>query len=187
MSAARKLEYFAETIEREVDLRKRRAKHRLASEISQAHAKTVEAAAEKITARVEAARRDLKREANKKIAAATAEAKAKFFAKRKILKLQLLDEVLSELIAFARSEEYVKFLIKKILAAKADFPDETPVVKIGRNDTRAIFSIAQATGISPEISESDYIGGFIIESGDGKIRADYTFRTRLSETEKWLM
>jgi predicted house-cleaning noncanonical NTP pyrophosphatase (MazG superfamily) len=149
-----KLEYFAEAINREISARKIRAKHQLANDLSQHAAAEISAAENRVNDEIEKARRKIARDTNKKIAAATAREKATHFATRDSRQAQLLEAVAQDLREFVNSDEYENYLAEQIEAAKAKFPFAAEVIR------------------DPE-------GGFILQSENGKIRADHTFRTRL--------
>jgi len=182
MTMEGKLKYFEEVIAREVEARKRRAKHQLANDLSKSAAVAIEAAEDKVNSRVEAARRDLMRKANKKIATATAEAKAAYITSRNIQQSKLLDDVLEKLKLFTQSAEYESYLIERINSVKA--MQEFTVVKLRPKDIFFAEAIQKATGLMPLAGENDYIGGFILHSENGKVQADYTFKERISQFEK---
>lgn len=171
----KKLQYFEEVVSREVELRKRRAKHRLAKDLSKECAAEIEAAQERVDLRVNTARNNLTRKSNSENAVALRDAKAAHFSLRKSFQSQILDDVREELISFANSSKYDDYLLPRIERVKADFA----VVKLRPEDMRLAEKIRDTTGLTPVEGDSDYLGGFILQSENGKIRADYTFRTRL--------
>lgn len=171
----KKLEYFAEVVEREVEARKRRAKHQLANDLGKKAAAAVSEAEREVNARVEAARREMNRNANRKIAAVTTEAKAAFNAVRNSHQAKLLAEVAEELTAFTKSAEYESYLIEKIAASKGEFT----IAKLTPQDMQHAEKIHQNTGITAVTGETDYIGGFILLTENKKIQSDHTFKHRL--------
>ena len=170
-----KAEYFAEVIAREIEQRRRRAKHQLANDLSAAHAAEIEAAQERVNLRVSAARKSLARQTNRETAFAIHSAKAAFATLRRSLQAKLLDDVHGELIAFAKSPKYEDFLLTKIGLLKGDFS----VVLLRPEDMHFAEKIREATDLTPREGESGFIGGFILQSEDGRLRADHTFRVRL--------
>jgi vacuolar-type H+-ATPase subunit E/Vma4 len=175
MSAERKLEYFTEVISREVELKKRRAKHQLANDISKNIAGVISSTEEKINAREQAKRRELTRKANKEIALATNRAKAKFNSFQNSLHKKIYFEILEELKLFTQSPKYEQYLIERMNEKKSNFS----VVKLCQRDMHFAAAIQKATGLTPEAVEDDYIGGFILQSG--RMLADYTFITRVKK------
>jgi vacuolar-type H+-ATPase subunit E/Vma4 len=175
----KKLEYFAQIIEREVELKKQRAKHRLANDLGEKAAEEIKKAEKIIYTYTEEKKRDLKRRANKKIAAATAEAKAAFNETRTMLNAKMLDGVSEKLKEFTQSAEYEIYLTERIRAARAVQGFHAGVVKLRPEDMRFAQAIHQATGLTPVTGENDYAGGFILQSKNEKIKADYTFKTQL--------
>jgi len=156
-----KLEFFEAVIKREVEARKTRAKHQLAVELSEATAAGVEAAQEQACHRVETARREQEREANIKIAAATADAKREYNAARAAFFAEIVGEVRRDLVEFMRSEEYEGYLQERIAEVKA-------MKLAGTSKAEAV--------ASPE-------GGFVLQSKNGRMRGDYTFATRLEDLQ----
>ncbi|MCL2224601.1 MAG: V-type ATP synthase subunit E [Defluviitaleaceae bacterium] len=179
---AAKVAYFAGSIEREVAARKQRTKHQLALDLGKKAAEKIEAAEKKSTAQIEATRREINRDTNEKLSAATKRAKAAYFATRNSLQAQLLEDVAQDLGAFANSPEYENYLAERITKAKAKFPSAT-AVKLRPQDMHFSQKIQDVTALTPLPlpAETNCIGGFILQNENGKIRADYTFETRLSE------
>ncbi|MCL2578373.1 MAG: V-type ATP synthase subunit E family protein [Defluviitaleaceae bacterium] len=178
----RKIAYFAEIIGREVTAKKRRAKHQLANDLSKDAAKAIEAAIKKVDSQVAATRRQISRNENKKISEAITHEKASYFAMRNSHHAKLLDEVTEDLKLFTTSAEYESYLTERINEAKSKH-SFAAAVKIRPEDMFFKQKIEEATGLKPLPGESDYIGGFILQNENGKISADYTFRTRLKEVE----
>ncbi|MCL1845309.1 MAG: hypothetical protein FWF77_05345 [Defluviitaleaceae bacterium] len=170
-----KSEYFEEIIAREVEARRRRVKHQLANDLSKSHAAEIEAAQKRVNLRVDTARKNFSRKANRDTAVAVRCEKSAHSILRNSLQAKLLDDVYKELVTFANSPKYEEFLLTKINLLRGEFS----VVLLRPEDMRFAEKIREATGLAPKEGESDYIGGFILQSGDGKIRADFTFKLRL--------
>lgn len=172
----KKLQYFTDAINREIQTKRKHARHQVANDLSNQTASALEAAENRAEFQREATRRKLWRESNKKIASATAEARANLAAKRESLKNQLLNEAAKDLRAFAEnSPEYETYLIERITQAQEWRSFSS--VKLRPQDMHYAEAIRQATGFSPEEGEADYIGGFVLQSATS--RADYTFKARL--------
>ncbi|MCL2215695.1 MAG: hypothetical protein FWB91_01615 [Defluviitaleaceae bacterium] len=178
MNTEKKLQYFTEAIAREVEARQRRARHQAANDLSEETASALESAESRAHFQLEATRRKLLREANKKIAAATTGARANFAAKRKSLFERLTAEAAEELESFTRSPEYEDYLIKSIAQAQEErgFADGA-LLKLHPRDMHFAEKIRQTTGLNATEGDENYIGGFVLESAAS--RADYTFKTRL--------
>ena len=177
--AEKKVEYFAEAITREVAARKLRARHTTANDLNKSVAKEIEAAEDEVNSRVEAARRELVRVANKKVADATATAKGEYIELRDSLRRGLLDDVTQDLRAFTRSDEYEVYLIERIRLEKVR--SNLTVVKLHFDDMRFVENIRQATGLTIVECIGDFIGGFVMQSENGKVSADFTFKARLEK------
>jgi vacuolar-type H+-ATPase subunit E/Vma4 len=177
---AEKLEYFAEAIGREVEARKRRAKHQLANDLGKAAAAEIGAAEEKMQKQLEKTRREAQRESNKKIAAETARAKAAYFAAQESQRAELRREVAQELTAFANSTDYESYLIERILAAKSKH-SFFAAVRLCSQGLQFAEKITQATGLATQPANPDCIGGFVLQNENGTIQLDCTFKTRLKE------
>ncbi|MCL1842451.1 MAG: hypothetical protein FWF79_01425 [Defluviitaleaceae bacterium] len=175
-AAERKLEYFAEVIAREVEARKRRAKHQTANDLSKKTAAALVAAEDRINAATEAARRDILRKSNAKVAAATAQAKAEFLSARDTARARMYEELANELKAFTRCAEYENYLIERINYVKTLAFD---IVKLCPSDSHHAEAVAKATGLTIAENRDEFMGGFILQSKNGKILADHSFQTRL--------
>jgi len=173
MSAA-KLDYFAEAVSREVESKRRRAKHQAACDLSKKTAAAIESAQEKTNLRAEKIRRELIREANKKISAATTEAKAKYIASQNFLHVEMKKNIARELKFFAQKNEYEIYLIERIIALRENFS----TVILRPEDMKFAQTIEQFTGLVAE-EGSNFLGGFILQSENKKIILDCTFETRL--------
>ncbi|MCL1883366.1 MAG: hypothetical protein FWF81_06425 [Defluviitaleaceae bacterium] len=173
----RKLEYFAEAIEREVESRKRREKHQIANDLSRKTADAIKREEEKMDFVIETARRDVMRKSNKKIALATAKAKAAFITKQNELHAEILNDVNGDLIAFTQSEKYKDYLIEKINATKTSH--NFSAVKLRPADMEFANEILQKTNLTPVQGNDDYIGGFILQNETAKL--DQTFKFKLQK------
>ncbi|MCL2839187.1 MAG: hypothetical protein FWE05_00305 [Defluviitaleaceae bacterium] len=107
-----KLNYFTEAIAREVEIRKQRKKHQLANDLSAETATALETAENRANFQIEATRQKLKREMNKKTAAAITEARAAFAIKREALANQLISEAKKQLELL--SHDYDPDLLRQI-------------------------------------------------------------------------
>jgi vacuolar-type H+-ATPase subunit E/Vma4 len=175
MMAERKLEYFAEAIEREIEARRRRLLHQIANDLSKETAAEIKAAEERVSSRVKAARRHLMQKANKKIALATAEARAGYITKQNFLHAKILADVTKELISFTQSEKYEGYLIEKINMAKTAHTFST--VKLCPRGTQFSDAIQNKTGLMPVQGKDDFIGGFVLQGN--RVKSDHTFKARL--------
>ncbi|MCL2457186.1 MAG: V-type ATP synthase subunit E [Defluviitaleaceae bacterium] len=169
-----KLEYFAEIISREVETKRRRAKHQAACDLSKKTATEIESAQEKINLRIEKIRGEAVRESNKKISAATAKIKAKYIASQNFLRAELKKNIARDLKIFAQKNEYEIYLIERIIALREGFS----TVILRPEDMKFAQTIAQFTGLSVEEGKN-FSGGFILQNENKKIFLDYTFETRL--------
>ncbi|MCL2357152.1 MAG: V-type ATP synthase subunit E [Defluviitaleaceae bacterium] len=171
----KKSDYFAEVISREIELRRRRAMHQLANDLSKTHAAEIEDAQKRVNLRIEAARKNLLRKSNHETTSAVHQEKSAYFSLRQSLLNSLLTDVRKELEAFAKSPKYENFLLLKINLLKADFA----VVLLRPADMHFAEKIREATGLTPRAGDDEFLGGFILQSENGKIRADHTFNMRL--------
>jgi vacuolar-type H+-ATPase subunit E/Vma4 len=154
---AEKLAYFEEAIEREIKARRLRVQHQAANDLSKKIAAEVEAAQVRVDRQTEEKRQELTREANKKIAAATAREKGEYLTACAAIRSRLVEEVAAELAEFANSDAYEYYLSERIDKVKAALDIGTTKVELCPN------------------------GGFVLVSEDGNARADFTFKTRLAE------
>jgi len=179
MNLEKKFEYFKESINREVEIKRQRLMHQATNDLSIKNSTAIEIAKDKLAKEVESAKRKLNIESNKKIAEATKGAKFNYKKKYDDLKKSLLNEITAELIIFVNSSKYEDYLIDKITR----FNDKNIFTKVilSPNDTKYNEQIKTKTGLEVIEGEPSFIGGFILESEKSKL--DLTFKTKLEKTE----
>jgi len=176
----RKLKYFTDIIQREVEIQKKHATHKIANEISKSVAAALSTAEIKSHIRIESVRREIGRTTNKKIALATAVLKSQYANKRNELVNQLFDAVKIDLLDFTRSTKYTDYILTKINATKKGFS----FVIICPRDMHLAELILKETGLVAENGTTDIVGGFVLVAKNRRVQADYTFKTRLETAKK---
>ena len=176
----RKLEYFTTAILHEANMQKMHAKNESIAK----HNKHIEEALESATRRVNvlqrAGRDEIARAANRQISKAKVQAMTKHVEIRKQQIDRLFVAIQAKLAQFTQEPEYENYLINRINQVRGTFS----IVQLSPHDMRLENAIKTATGLLPEAGSPDYIGGFILLDAARKIRADYTFSTRLAQAKK---
>jgi len=176
---AKKIDYFTETINREVNAKKSKAKHQLANSLSQKVSARISAAEAKLQVQAAAEKRELAHSINRQISQMQFEEKNKFIDMRDRCIAQLFEDVRGDLRYFTQSPEYEPFLVEQINKAKESH--DFAIVQIAPADMHMAEKINSATGLIVEEGDENYIGGFLLLTEDRKIRIDRTFKTRLAE------
>lgn len=174
-----KVAYFEEVVGREVEARVRQETARVESELREREKRELAEAREREGARLAEAVAEMERNANRAVAEATRRAKADYNEARTRFFEEIKGEVISELKAFTQTAEYAGYLKEKIAAAWREGLDR---VVLRPQDKDLAEEIKKSIGnkiSAVEISEEDFLGGFILR-GDKK-QDDHTFITRLGE------
>jgi len=179
-STERKLKYFTEVIQREVETQKKHATHKIANEISNSVATALSTAEIKSHIRIESVRREIGRTTNKKIAMATAVFKSQYVNKRDELVNRLFEDVKIDLLDFTRSTKYSDYILQKINATKKGFS----IVVLCPRDMHLSELILKETGLTTESGKNDIIGGFVLIAKNRRVQVDYTFKTQLEIARK---
>ena len=179
-STEKKIKYFTEVIQREVETQKKHATHKIANEISKSVAAALSTAEIKSHIRIESVRREIGRTANKKITMATAVFKSQYVSKRDELVNHLFEGVKIDLLDFTRSTKYVDYMLQKIHATKKGYS----FVVLCPRDMHLAESILKETGLTAESGKNEAIGGFILITKNRRVQVDYTFKTRLETARR---
>jgi len=175
----KKIDYFTDTIAREVNARKRKTMHQLASKLSGDVSAKLSAAETKLKYKQSTEKRQISQNINKYLAQVAFEEKSKYMNMKNRHISQLFEDVRRDLKSFTQTIEYAESVILHIEQIKQKH--EFTIVQISPADMHLSEKIRTATGLAVEECEADIIGGFIMLTANRKIRADYTFKTRLAE------
>jgi|GEM_PF-1010854 len=175
----KKIDYFTDTIAREVSARKRKQMHQLANNLSKDVSAKISAAETKIKIRLDIAQRQITRDINKHLSQVAFEEKSKYINMKNRYISQLFEDVRRDLNSFTQTLAYADSMIQHIESVKQKHA--FTIVQVMPTDMHLSEKIEAATRLKVEACETDCIGGFIMLTENRKIRADYTFKTRLAE------
>jgi len=178
----RKLTYFANAMQQQLDEKKHQATLAANSENQKSTAATLESTTRRNKIMLTAKRGELQRDANRKIAHAKVKAMAEYVASRKNLIDRLFVEIAAGLASFTQEDGYKSYLIERIEKAKTAYTFS--IVKLSPHDMRLEDAIKTATGLTPETGKDDYIGGFVLLNESRSVMVDHTFKTRLQAAKK---
>jgi len=175
----KKVDYFTKSVTREVNTRKRKAKHQLANRLSAEFSVGISAAEKKVQNFLDEERRQIARYVNRQVSEVQFAERLRYVNKRDACATELFEEVRADLLAFVDSAEYEVYLLEriKIAAQMHDFA----VVRLTPRDMCFAEGIEAAANLTAEEGEADYIGGFVLLTENRKTQADYTFKARLAE------
>ncbi|MCL2404286.1 MAG: V-type proton ATPase subunit E [Defluviitaleaceae bacterium] len=117
MNTEKKLEYFAETIAREIEEKKRKARQQLAAEMNETVSQAVAEAEAKAEQQIHMQRQAINKANNKRITEAKTQARRALTSLREQLAAELFYEIKTEIIAFTNSHDYESYLVSSIKAA----------------------------------------------------------------------
>ena len=173
MTVQQKLDAFAKRIKDNIDTKQRQEAKEIQETILQAvqSAENDARRASNEQLRIEIAK--LERESNKKVYAASTEARQKLFEIKEQLKSELLYELENRLREFVKSHEYKPFLQTGLQSVQTEAFSTVVVMPQDADIT--------LPNLATETSEEDFIGGFKLLSADKRVLADYSLLTKLGE------
>jgi V/A-type H+-transporting ATPase subunit E len=175
MNVEQKLDYFTEVIMGEAAAAKRRAAHEKNARIEASVAAALEEAEARIKERVRARMHEIKKTRYKQIAAATASERISLYQKRQQFVIGLFEEIKERLKTFVASDEYKAYLQNAIHQAAQS--KEFTIVQLTRRDME--MGVALSDGVTVEMVDTDFIGGFILLNESRTKRIDFSFKTRM--------
>jgi len=179
----RKLEYFANAILNEANIQKSREKNEALAKHNRHIEDMLESTARRINVMMRAGQDEIIRSANRQISKAKVHAITQCVEARKQQIDRLFVDIQAKLASFSQEPEYETYMIQRIKQVK-ELNKNFAIIKLSPHDMRLENAIKTATGLAPEAGSHDYIGGFILLDAARKIRADYTFKTRLVQAKK---
>jgi len=180
MNSDKKLEYFTEAIDREVESKKRKARQQMTAqhkdEVSQAATEAKAEANTQNQAQIQAIQKVM----NKRITEATTEARRSLSNLRERLTAQLFDQVKAEIVAYTQSPEYENFLVNSAKAAQSQSRDPYTFIQLTPEDMHLGEAIQKATGLTPEPGDASILGGFKLLTENRGKGAEFTLSARLT-------
>lgn len=180
----RKLHYFANAIMHEANLQKRSMLNEAISHHNWQITEALESTARRVNVMLRASQDEITRDANRQISKAKVQAMAGYVDTRKQQIDRLFVAIQGKLASFTQEPEYETYLINRIKKIREISGGQFSVVKLSPHDMRLENTIKTATGLAPEAGNHDYIGGFILLDHARKLRADFSFKTRLMQAKK---
>lgn len=123
------------------------------------------------------------REINKALSAEHLHIKRKLSKKQQKLKESIFAEVEDMLGAFSKKPEYIDWLEDKVKQSLEIAENDSVQIYLTKKDSEKAEELAKRTGITPLISETDFLGGIRAVIPEKNILIDNTFLTAL-ESEK---
>ena len=181
MNTEKKLEYFTDAITKEVESKKRQARRQMTTEFNTQVSAGVAQAKTEAEARIAAEKQELDKSVNKRLTEAITEGRRALSALREELTAQLFDDIKADVIAFTHTPEYEGFLIDGLQAILGKTKQPYKYIQLNPKDMGLSDKIQNATGLTPEPTETDILGGFRLLSANRDKAADYTFVSSLDE------
>ena len=178
----RKLQYFANTMQHEVETKKLQSKLEASSTQTKSVAAILESTTRHNKVMLQAKRNELQRSANRQIAKAKVHSMTKYVETRKQQIDKLFVDVAAQLAQFTQSDKYEDYLLEQI--KKVMLAYKFAIIQLSPLDMRLEDAVKIATGLTLEIGEHDFIGGFVLLNESRSVRADHTFKTRLLALKK---
>lgn len=123
------------------------------------------------------------REINKALSAEHLHIKRKLSKKQQKLKESIFAEVEDMLGAFSKKPEYIDWLEDKVKQSLEIAENDSVQIYLTKKDSEKAEELAKRTGITPLISETDFLGGIRAVIPEKNILIDNTFLTAF-ESEK---
>ena len=182
MNTEKKLEYFTEAINKEVESKKRNARHEMAASFEAEVSKAVAQTQAETDAQVNAQKQAIKRAGNIRINEAETEARRSLSTLTERLTAQLFDAVKTDIINFTKSPQYETYLIETVRSILTKFPYK--YIQLSSQDTHLEGAIKDATGLTVEFTEECIIGGFRLLSENRSKITEHTIQARLTQARQ---
>jgi len=184
MNIEKKLEYFTAAIDREVESKKRQARKQMAADADKDISAAVAASEAEALAQNQPQIQAIQKAMNKRINEAETEARRSLINLQERLVAQLFDGIKAEVISFTQSPEYESLLISNIQAATAISRHSYTYIQLAPRDMSLAEKIQAATGLTPEVGDDSFIGGFKLQTESRNIIQEHTLSASLTEARK---
>ena len=176
----RKLQYFSKTITQELEVKRQQHSQEATETYAKAAATALESAKRRNKVMLQAQHNELQRQANRKRVQAKVKEIARYVEERQRHIDTLFVDVTALLAGFTQEPGYERYLIERVYEMQALHNNLFTIIKLSPHDMRLEKAIAAATGLIPENSGQDFVGGFILVSSCRRLQKDCTFRTGLA-------
>jgi len=180
MSTEKKLEYFTQAIEKEVEYKKRYSRQQMSAKVNDEVEKAVAEAKAEAKIQIQAQQQAIEKANNKRILEAISKTRRSYITLRERLTANLFDQIKTRVCAFTKSPEYEAYLIKSIQTAKTASKHHYQYVQLTPEDMAHAASIQNATGLTPEPGSADILGGFRLLTPSRGIVSEHTLSAGLT-------
>jgi len=180
MSVEKKLEYFTQAIEKEVEHKKRQARQQMTAEVNEEVQAAVAEAKAEAQIQIQTQLQAIEKANNKQISEAITETRRSYITLRERLTANLFDQVKTHVCDFTKSPEYEAHLVKSIQTAIAKSKHQYQYVQLTPEDMAHAAPIQNATGLTPEPGSTDILGGFRLLTPSRGIVSEHTFSAGLT-------
>ena len=184
MNTEKKLEYFAEAVNKEVESKKRQALSEMSASLDAEVSKMVAQTQAETDAQINAQKQAIKRAGNIRINEAQTEARRSLSTLAERLTAQLFDAVKADLISFTKSKQYETYLIENVKNIQAKSKHPYAFIQLSSQDAYLEAAIKDATGLTPEFTEECIIGGFRLLSENRNKITECTIQSRLTQARQ---
>ena len=182
MNTEKKLEYFTEAINKEVETKKRHAQYEMAAIFDTEVSKAVAQTQAETDAQINAQKQAIKRSGNIRINEAETEARKSLSTLAERLTAQLFDAVKTDIINFTKSPQYETYLIETVQGILFKFPYK--YIQLSSQDAHLETAIKDATGLVVEFTEECILGGFRLLSENRSKITEHTIQSRLTQARQ---
>ena len=184
MNIERKLEFFTNAVNQEVESRKREASHRLTASANGEITTALKNATEEARMQTQAQMQTIEKIMNKRVSTAQAEARRNLVNLRERLTAQFFDKVKEDVIAFTQSDEYKTYIIENVKKVQEASRYPFAFIQLTPTDMHLGEAIQEVTDLTPEEGDANMLGGFkLISQNRGKI-LEATFSSRLTQARQ---
>jgi len=182
MTTEKKLEYFIEAINKEVETKKRHARHQLTASANDEVTQAVTLSSEEANTQTQAQLHAIQKIMNKRITAAKTESRRALATLKERLIAQLFDQIKADVVAFTESPEYEIFLIDNAKASQSRHP--FAFIQLTPKDMHLADAIQKATGLVPEQGDETMLGGFKLLTENLSKGQEHTLSGRITDARQ---
>ncbi|MCL2361387.1 MAG: V-type ATP synthase subunit E [Defluviitaleaceae bacterium] len=187
MSIERKMEYFNEAVNQEVESKKRKLQHEMTTAANDEITTALTTAAAEAQVQTLAQLQAIQKVMNKRISLAQAEARRTLATLRERLTAQLFDSIKEDIVAFTQSSEYESFLIASVKSAQDKSLHPYAILQLTPNDMHLGETMQEATGLTPEPEDENMLGGYKLVTENRSKILEFTLSARLSQARQEFM
>jgi len=180
----KKLAFFTEAIAREVEAKKRQARHQMTAAANEEIAQAANAASAEAKAQTQAQLGAIHKIMNKRLTATQTENRRNLATLQERLTAQLFELIRADVIAFTQSPEYEGHIIASVQAAQAQARYPYAYIQLTPNDMHLADAIKNATGLTPEPGEESMLGGYKLLTEGRNVGLEHSFSARITDARQ---